>query len=274
MVSFTKLFTTGLLATSALAAPVEQLQKRGSNKRGAAYNDANLVSSLADRQAVSWAYNWNMLAAGSLPQGVEFVPMLWGLKDIGGWADAIKTALTGSGLLGGGSSGNKYIMGFNEPDMASQAAMSPSDAASYYMQYITPHAGEAKLISPAVTSSTDPNMGLQWFNSFMDSCGNCKISGLAVHWYGNTPDEFKSFVNQAIQTASAHGLQEVWITEFALQADAEGQGSPDVTAQFLSDVLPWLDSQQAVSRYAYFMCAENHMLNGGSLNKAGEAYAA
>lgn len=265
MVSFTKLFTTGLLATTALAGPVNMRRRFANNKRGAAYNDISTVPPLTSNGTVSWAYNWAMSLSGSLPSGVEFVPMLWGAQSIGGWATSVETAL---------SSGSGYILGFNEPDMTSQSNMSPADAANYYMQYITPYSGQAKLISPAVTSSTTPGMGLSWFQSFMGSCSSCGVSGLAVHWYGNSASELKAFVQQAISTASSYGLSEVWLTEFALVSDINGSGNPAVTAAFLRDVLPWLDSQSMVSRYSYFMCAQNYLLSGSTLNAAGQAYVA
>ncbi|KAJ6149575.1 hypothetical protein N7471_000774 [Penicillium samsonianum] len=262
MVSFTKLFTAGLVATSAMAAPMEA-KRASSGKRGAAYNDITTVSALTSAGSISWAYNWGGSVSGSLPTNVEFVPMLWGPNFFGGWVTAIESAL---------SSGSSYILGFNEPDMASQANMSPSDAASYYMTYITPYSGQAKLISPSVTSSTDTGAGLSWFESFIGSCSSCGISGLAVHWYGNTADEFKSFVTQAVDTASKYNLSEVWITEFALNADMNGAMDASATAAFLNEVIPWLDSQTGVARYSYFMCAENYLLSGGTPNQAGQAY--
>lgn len=261
MVAFTKLFTSGLLATTALAAPT--VQKRSSSKRGAAYNDVKTVSALSNTGAVSWAYNWAMSLSGDLPSGVDFVPMLWGTKDLGGWTSAIETLL---------SSGSNYILGFNEPDMSSQASMSPENAASTYKNFITPYAGKAKLISPAVTSSTSDGMGLSWFKSFMDDCSSCQISGLAVHWYGNTADEFKTFVQQAIDTAHSYNLKEVWVTEFALASDVNGQSDATTTTNFIKEVIPWLDQQDGVTRYSYFMCADNYLLSGSSLNQAGQAY--
>lgn len=261
MVSFTKLFTAGLVATSTMAAPMAKRSTSG--KRGAAYNDVSSVSALTSGGTISWAYNWAGSLSGALPSNIEFVPMLWGPKMFGGWVTAIETAL---------SSGSSYILGFNEPDMASQANMSPTDAASYYQTYITPWAGKAKLISPAVTSSTSPGSGLDWFESFIGSCSSCSISGLAVHWYGDTADNFKTFITNAVDTASKHGLTEVWITEFALNSDISGAADPSATAAFLNEVIPWLDSQTGVARYSYFMCADNYLLSGGTLNQAGQAY--
>jgi hypothetical protein len=262
MVSFTKLFTAGLVATSAIAAPV-QVKRTSSSKRGAAYNDVSTVSALSNSGTVTWAYNWAGSLSGSLPTDVEFIPMLWGASAFSGWLTTIETVL---------SSGSNYILGFNEPDMSSQANMSPADAAAYYLQYITPYAGQAKLISPAVTSSTDAGVGLSWFDSFITQCADCSITGLAVHWYGNTADEFKSFVTEAISTASANNLSELWITEFALSADASGTSDLAATTAFLNEVIPWLESQSAVTRYSYFMCADNYLLSNNALNEAGQAY--
>ncbi|KAJ5739820.1 hypothetical protein N7533_012604 [Penicillium manginii] len=260
MVSFTKLFTAGLMATSALAAPVK---KRSTSKRGAAYNDVSTVSAMTSSGNVAWAYNWAMSLSGDLPTGIDFVPMLWGAKDFGGWVTAIETAL---------SSGSEYILGFNEPDIASQADMSASDAASYYMNYITPYSGKAKLISPAVSSSTNEGQGLSWFNSFMSQCSSCQITGLAVHWYGTTIDEFKTFVQQAITAASDNSLSEVWITEFALSADAGGIADQATTNAFITEAIAYLDSESAVTRYSYFMSADNYLLTNGALNTVGETY--
>ncbi|KAJ5476264.1 hypothetical protein N7475_001993 [Penicillium sp. IBT 31633x] len=262
MVSFTKLFTAGLVATSALAAPT-QVKRASSNKRGAAYNDISAVSALAGNGAITWAYNWAGSLYGLLPANVEYIPMLWGARDFGGWVASIETAL---------SSGSNYILGFNEPDMPSQANMSPADAADYYMTYITPFSGKAKLISPAVTSSTETGLGLSWFESFIGNCGSCGITGLAVHWYGESADQFKNFVTQAMDTVSRHGLSELWITEFALNADVNGSSDMATTTSFLNEVIPWLDQQTGVTRYSYFMCADKYLLSGSTLNEAGHAY--
>ncbi|GFF22638.1 alkali-sensitive linkage protein 1 [Aspergillus udagawae] len=268
MVSLKNLLTAGLLASSAVAAPHghqhSHIEKRSSTKRGAAYNDASTVQALGNTGSISWAYDWNMLASGTLPSGVEFVPMLWGSKMFGGWLAAIETAL---------ASGSNYILGFNEPDSSAQSAMSPSEAAQAYKQYITPYSGKAKLVSPGVTNSPSAGEGLDWMNSFLQSCTDCGISTLAVHWYGSSADEFKTFVNQATSFASEKGLESVWITEFALSSDLSTGASSSESAQFLSEVLPWLDSQPMVGRYAYFMCADNYLLSGSGLTSTGQIYA-
>ncbi|KAL2870971.1 glycoside hydrolase family 128 protein [Aspergillus lucknowensis] len=267
MVSF-KYFSTALLATSALALPhghthAHAHKRTGTSKRGAAYNDASLVQSLSSGGLISWAYDWNMYTMGTLPSEVEFVPMLWGTKMFTGWFAAIQT------LLG---SGSNYILGFNEPDMSSQAAMSSSDAANYYRQYISPFSGQAKLVSPAVTNGVGSDVGLDWMRNFLNSCTDCGVTALAVHWYGDSADDFKNFVTQATELAAEYNLAETWVTEFALNSDLAGQGGTQASSDFLNDVLPWLDAQTGVSRYAYFMCGDGYLLSGSEPSLSGKAY--
>ncbi|KAL5334229.1 hypothetical protein BJX70DRAFT_23102 [Aspergillus crustosus] len=266
MVCFKALTTAALLATSALAAPHghvhDHMHKRQStSKRGAAYNDATLVSSLS---SVSWAYDWNMYTMGTLPTNVEFVPMLWGAKMFTGWFAAVQTLL---------NSGSTYILGFNEPDMASQASMSSAEAVNYYKEYITPLSGKAKLVSPAVTNGVGSDVGLDWARNFLTSCTDCGVTALAVHWYGDSADDFKTFVGQATDLAEEFNLEGgTWVTEFALNSDLSGTGGTSTSSDFLSEVLPWLDEQTGVTRYAYFMCADGYLLSGSELSISGKAY--
>ncbi|GIJ81672.1 hypothetical protein Asppvi_000171 [Aspergillus pseudoviridinutans] len=231
-------------------------------KAGAAYTDPSLVGPLSITGSVRWAYDWDMFTRGPLPPSVEFVPMLHGPKMFSGWSKAINLAL---------ANGAKYILGFNEPDDSSQANLSPSTAASYYKVYISPLFNKATLVSPAVTNGEGTNQGLNWMNSFLSCCTDCNIGVVAVHWYGETAKEFKDFVLRAIQLAKQHNIQHIWVTEFALNSDMNG-GDSSGSAAFLSEVIPWLNAQNAVSRYAYFMCADGFLLNGRSLNAAGQAY--
>ncbi|KAJ9481213.1 hypothetical protein VN97_g12281 [Penicillium thymicola] len=255
---------TTLLLISLSILSVSPVRGKATSKRGAAYNDRAAVSPLTKAGTVSWAYNWAMSEPNELPSGVDFVPMLR-VANFDGWQASIEHYTSG---------GSKYILGFNEPDMISQASLAPSVAAGYYIKYITPFQGRAKLISPAVTSSTSADMGLGWLDQFMEACLYCNISGIAVHWYGDSADSLKLFVNKANIFAKSHGLSEVWLTEFALNADMNGVGNQEITETFIRDVTSWLDSQPIVTRYSYFMCAERYLLSGNVLNRAGQAYVA
>jgi hypothetical protein len=251
------LFVTGLLATSAIAAPTHKLQGRGgAPKRGLSFNNAGILGSLLDKLPFSWSYNWANAPSAELP-GTEFVPMLWGPKMFDGWEKAAEEAL---------SNGATHLLGFNEPDHPDQANMSPADAAQAWQKYMNPYAGRAKLGSPGVTNSGNPGVGLEWLEAFFVACaGQCKVDFLAVHWYapGSATEYFKQHMDKAISLGNSHGVSEVWLTEFQAQGDE---------VSFMKEVLPWLDGNDAVGRYAYFMA--DLMVNGDSLTGAGAEYCA
>ena len=135
--------------------------------------------------------------------------------------------------------------------------------ATAYKQYITDSfQGKAQLVSPSVTNGAAP-MGLTYLQNFMNACTDCGIQAINIHWYDTSSnvDYFKSYVQQA---HNQFGLP-VWITEF---------GTTDGNDQaFLTEVLPWLDSQSYVQKYAYFMAKDGVLLSGSSLSAAGNTYA-
>jgi hypothetical protein len=178
------------------------------------------------------------------------------------------------------------IPGFNEPEVAAQAAMSPADAAMAYRQWITPYAGSASLGSPAVS-----NDGYDWIQEFLGLCQDCAINFVATHWYGDWSNiaDFKNWVT-AICTL---GNRPVWITEvgehclslicrpwltddgvFAVQF--EGYGSPEQQSVFMAQALPWLDTNDCVARYSYFGSADPDkilLMDGGpALSPLGNQY--
>jgi hypothetical protein len=221
-------------------------------KRGIAYNSPALAKLLIGKS--QWAYNWGS-TNGGLASGVEYLPMLWG-------ATADKTNTWVKDATAGIAAGATALLGFNEPDHTEQANMSPQAAATAYKQYITNNfAGKAKLISPAVTNGGG-SMGLAWLSSFMGLCSDCQIDAVAIHWYDSSSnvEYFKSH----IQDAHTQSGKPVYLTEF---------GTTDGNDQaFLAAVLPWLDSQDYVQKYAYFMASDGKLISGSGLSAAGNTY--
>jgi Glycosyl hydrolase catalytic core len=250
------------VSTSSFPTPVDySVPSKG--KRGLAYNSAALTNAFAG--VMSWAYNWADNPDGSLPAGIEFVPMLWGAKKFGDWDAAAKKAIAG---------GAKYLMSFNEPDLAGQANMDTATAAAAHIKYMNPYAGQAKIGSPAITnggpSGGTDGMGLGWLQKFFDKCdGNCKVDFLSFHWYDSAENVayFKNYVQDVITMAKKNGVNKVWLTEFA------ADGSDAQVAKFLGEVLPWMDANDAVERYAYFMCSEGRLVSGSGMSAVGKAYA-
>jgi len=214
---------------------------------------------------MTWAYNWAAAPGGTLASGLEYVPMLWGLDSVSGWSSAAGSAL---------SSGSSHLLSFNEPDLPSQSNISPSDAATAHIANMNPFAGKAQIGSPAVTNGagSSPPMGTTWLSQFFTACGGqCSVDFVPFHWYNDASQtaDFMSHAQDVISTAQANGVSEVWITEFgATGTDAEVEA-------FLQTVLPWLDSQPMITRYAYFMCgtAAGQLVSGTSRSDIGEVYA-
>lgn len=257
MVSFYSLIVASAMVTAALAAPTapKTLAKRANAKKGAAYNDASLVSLVTD---ASWAYNWGSSAGGSLPSGVEYVPMLWG-SDTTGWTANVEAAL---------ASGSTHILGFNEPDLNTQSNIDAATAAALYKEWITPYKNQAELVTPAVTNGGAP-MGLTWMESYLKACnGQCGQTAMAIHWYADAVNtDFESYITEAYNLAASHGIYKIWITEFQKTGvDAAAQ------ATFIDNTIPWLDETSYVERYSYFYVADGYLTSGSALSTIGSAY--
>lgn len=148
--------------------------------------------------------------------------------------------------------------------------MSVSDAITTHQKYIQPLATQGLRIgSPAVTNGAEANKGLNYLSSFISGCTNCQIDFVVAHWYAwAKAEDFKTyFTNMHKQFGKP-----IWITEFGV---TEG----DVDA-FLAEVLPWLDQQSWIERYAYYMAApatgsEKYLVNasGNGLTSTGLVYA-
>lgn len=228
-------------------------------KKGLSYNVASLTNAFAGK-GISWAYNWGAGPDGTIVSGAEYVPMLWGMDGIGAWAGAAKSAI---------ASGSKHVLSFNEPDHTEQASIDPATAAKAHIANVAPLSGQVAIGSPGVTNGPAP-MGISWLDSFFSSCGGqCNIDFVAFHWYDSAQNiaYFKKHVQDVIDLAAKNGVSKVWLTEFG------ATGSDSEVAAFLGEALPWLESQVAVERYAYFMCSDGILVKGNSLSTIGQAYA-
>ena len=247
-------------------------------KRGVVYNTASLLAPIASasNSPISWAYNWDSKSSG-LPSGIKFVPQLWGLTSdhTSGWKTNAAAAI---------KSGADSLMAYNEPDMPSKwggSQIDPRTAASNYITYMNPFAGQVQLGAPAVSNanSSSPLYGIQWLEQFFTACNKkCSISNVPFHWYGWAGGSaeaqaaaFKQYVGDfTSQVTALTGIANFWITEFS----ALPLTDPNINAQFLNIVLPWLDSQaHQISRYSFFMVSNGLLVSGGSLTASGTAYA-
>lgn len=250
-------------ATSSAAASASSTggsSSSGTGKRGLSYNDASLTTCFESSKQISWAYNWGSSSSG-LSDNFEYIPMLWGLGSdrTSSWID------TATSLINGGT---KHFFSFNEPDLSSQANLSPSAAATGYQTFMNPLKtidNSIQLGAPAVTNG-GTGMGLDWLSQFMTACTSCDIDFVSIHWYDSASNiqYFKDHVTQAhTQTGKP-----VWVTEFGCT-----DGTDDEISAFMEEVLPWMDAQDFVQRYAYFMASEGILVSGGEPSAIGSTYA-
>ncbi|KAF1816198.1 hypothetical protein P152DRAFT_374387, partial [Eremomyces bilateralis CBS 781.70] len=249
---------TSAVASSSAASSSSPSSKpsSGKGKRGIAYNDAGLTSCFSGSDHISWAYNWGNKPDGLT--GLEYIPMLWGLGDkLLGWEQNAKDAI---------ANGASAILAFNEPDHVTQSLLTPALAAAGYKKYVQePFGGsDVRLGSPAVTNGGG-SMGLTWLGKFLEACSDCQVDFAVIHWYdyASRVDNFKSHIQQAHEKT---GLP-IWITEFG------AFGSDEEIKAFLEEVLPWLDSQDYVERYAYFMAKDGFLTKGTELSTYGHTFA-
>ena len=134
------------------------------------------------------------------------------------------------------------LLGFNEPDLPSQANMQPAYAASLWPKL---EATGMRLGSPAVSASL---AAIAWLDQFFGNCTGCRVDFIAVHWYSPwegacTPDAFVALV----QHYTKYG-KPIWVTEFDCATGNLAQNLAFMQGLFpnITTLLPSLE------RYAWF----------------------
>ena len=257
-----------------------------SRKRGIAVN-SNM--SAADFQAlapgVSWFYDWG-INNWTVPSGaaMSYIPMVW--SDYSGYQSAISSYL---------AAGNRpwRVFAVNEPNLTTQAAMTPAATASTFLQVqaicnpygipvISPHMAEGTAANQSITAY-DPIQGSNvtyttetpYLAAFMYYCGSTTPSGMADHSYGGYGDltYWTGLMHNEFPT------QTVWVTEFNPSGISGGISS---SAQVLANLIPSVDYCERtpwIEGYSWFMSRINGdpydsllTSTSGVLTAAGQAY--
>ena len=231
-----------------------------------------LVSAFDNSSKITWLCNWYSAPPPNLGSHIEFVPQDYGKES--------NTAPKYEWFTNANQSiakGAKYFLGFGEPEAPNTATMhtnmDPQEAVNLYMQDLQPYANQGiKVGAPAVLQ---PDPDLNWLKQFLSLCdkAGCKYDFIAIHWvWGATPaqrvQDFKTTVNTAIGMANG---KKVWVDNF------QASGTNAEQQQWLSQVLPWLEDNDSVERYAYVSPSRSTgtgFLNAdGSMSSLGEYYA-
>lgn len=218
----------------------------------------------------SWYYNWASEAFNnSIDEGVAHIPMMWGDGDD-----------SKEGILNMTSTSN-YILGFNEPDIKSQANMLFFNAIDTWTEYIS--SLNMRKVSPATAS---PGGDSKWLNMFMNGGYKC-INPWDGTWglYSDyLDDETKTWVNgigddvdavvlhyyrnqinlegllTAIDTLWETYHKPIWVTELSIfgvkgtQSDYsyEIPEKRAAMAEFVQGIVSNLDAIPYVERYCWF----------------------
>ena len=166
--------------------------------------DARRLSSVGAR----WAYDWSP-SSRLTGSRVEFVPMAWGAASVTAANLEAWTAARRSGAA-------SWLLGFNEPDLAGQANLTPDAAVALWPKL---ESTGLRLVSPAVASpwtrsQTHPDR--TWLDDFMGQADRrrLRVDAIALHFYGDWTDpETVRFIERDVRRVHARYKRPVWVTE-------------------------------------------------------------
>jgi hypothetical protein len=252
-----------------------------SEKRGIGYGTGGGQQELSAQdlqvmdKRMSWFYDWSTSSPASVSgiystMGIDFTPMFWGLNSS---EYNMRQYLDNN-------PGVKYLLGFNEPTHLDQANLTPQEAADAWptLEAIADDYN-LQLVSPAVGNSTLYG-AWEYLDAFFEACTNCRVDFIAVHKYGKNQENFKEFIRESYRYGKP-----IWVTEWAGNGGGGGANwpeTPDQHMDFLADTTRWLESEDNVYRYAWFVGRNrqgigNFPHNGllgenGELTPLGEVY--
>lgn len=268
---FIHLSSAALSAAAVLAAsnsPPEVLPQ-GARKKGLGRTTKNpgWAKALGDLRC-KWFYSWGSAVPQGVPQGVEFVPMIFRSD---GNARPIADAAASAKKAGLGT-----LLGFNEPDAKKQGNMTVAQALDAWPLLMETG---MRLGSPGCVHPDK-----EWMIEFMAGVKKRKlrVDFVCVHSYGGPNAE--ALVKRLEKVHRLFGCP-VWITEFAVgdwEANNPGENrhKPATVLRFMEQVIPMLNRLDFVERYAWFPAKPTSIPLGtsalidaeGALTRLGECY--
>ena len=147
-----------------------------------------------------WHYAWNRDLRDEIPDSVEFVPMFWGESSVNDDEIARIKSLADAGVV-------KYVLGFNEPDLESQADLTVEEAIALWPKL--------EEIGVPLGSPAPASLGNGWLDEFMtqSEIQNLRVDYICLHLYkGNDPQPFLDEVDQIYENYR----KPIWITEMSV----------------------------------------------------------
>mgnify|MGYP001274575782 CR=1 FL=1 len=213
----------------------------GPRKKGIAvtqgtYDWSYVVSSMKP----FWSYSWGLTLSRYQPDGVEFVPMQWCCSLGDDTADRLRAQFAAGEI--------KYLLGYNEPDSATQANMTVDRAIVLWRQL---EATGIPLVSPSPVHFDN-----EWTEAFMERAlaEGLRIDYLGYHSYGGPNAQW---LLDKLDALYAQYQIPIWITEFAVadwnaETREANRIQPEAVLEFMREILPELDRRDHIFRYAWY----------------------
>jgi hypothetical protein len=239
-----------------------------SGKRGLLYryDGASVAKGFEEMSSFGYMHNWEATPRGDIGNAV-FYPTLRSLDRAGEWDAAL------------GQSNSKVVFTFNEPDIKAQADLTPGAACEAWKTHVKPlmeKHGDKNFVAPSISSSPNPNEGLDWLKQFMTQCTEAVYSTVNIHWYGTPADGIDAFIKH-VEAVSSASNKPFYVSEFAMNQCTGEQG-----AAFLKDAMKYLDGNSNCVGYSpfaagafdpgYGMTLDNLLGDATSLTPVGKAY--
>ena len=215
---------------------------------------------------VGWYYDWGTAPVGSAP-GVQFVPMIWSHGKVNPAALHAAVAARAGVLLG-----------FNEPDVESQANMTVAQAIADWPQLA---ATGLRLGSPAPGTGEDVKTN-GWLARFMTQikAHGYRVDFICLHPYQSDFDPVRATENLRHELEYIHNTYHlpIWVTEYGL-VDWHQNTYPDAATagRFATLSAAMMHGLPFVERYAWYSLIPHQqtlsLANGdGTLNVIGQAW--
>ena len=194
----------------------------------------------------SWCYCWWTTTGGTVPTNIVFYPM-----DSSTWfmGPTLPGNLIGYYPTWRTNSQSAYLMGYNEPDQASQGNVDSTNGAIYWHNFVNM---DMPLAAPAAASYA--NGWMSTFMGYVVTNWGLRVDYIPIHEYpGNNSSASSGIWVNSLQDAYNKWGKPMWMTEFGC-VDWGGTGSwseednYNALAEFMWRVqgLPW------VRKYAIF----------------------
>ncbi|MBF4160247.1 glycosyl hydrolase [Nocardioides acrostichi] len=200
------------------------------------------VTQALRRSHATWYHAWTAEPPGYIgTTKARFVPMMWGAG-----------SLTDDELAAAAEHG-PWLLGFNEPDLASQSNLSVGEALDLWPRL---ESTGLRLVSPAVAyGGADPD---GWLDRFMQGAADrgLEVDAVALHWYGGDwhPRAAVRQLTGYLDAVHERYGKPVWLTEFALMRFGVDPSVPAARTQarFLRLAAEALAERRWVRRWAWF----------------------